>query len=118
MNNKAGLTSEEWDDLRVQIQELFDVTLRYAEVVAKESDRVWDSDRPKFTKLKDTDIDDALLKYQNQLNSFEEERKVAYNQMYERLKSDGFSRVVKIERYVEKLAAAIGADFHVTPEKS
>jgi spore maturation protein CgeB len=114
---RGGLTPQEWKDLQVQIAELFDITLRYAEIVAKESDKVWDRDRPKFVKPKDASVDDALAEYQKRLREFEDERQRAYEKNYSRIKADSFDRVVKIEKYVERLAAAVGVNFSVGPDR-
>lgn len=110
---RGGLTPQEWKDLQMQIAELFDITLRYAEIVAKESDKVWDRDRPKFVKSKDNSVDEALAEYQRRLREFEDERQKAYEKNYSRIKADSFDRVVKIEKYVERLAAAVGVNFSV-----
>ncbi|MFN3385397.1 MAG: hypothetical protein ACK42Y_02280 [Candidatus Thermochlorobacter sp.] len=110
---RGGLTPQEWKDLQIQIAELFDITLRYAEIVAKESDKVWDRDRPKFVKSKENSVDEALAEYQKRLREFEDERQKAYEKNYSRIKADSFDRVVKIEKYVERLAAAVGVSFSV-----
>ncbi len=119
MNNqeRGGLTPEEWKDLQQQIAELFDITIRYTEIVAMESDRIWDKDRPKFVKQRDTNVDAALTAYQKRLKQFEEERSAAYSKNYNKLKADSFDRVAKIEKYVERLAAAVGVNFFVDGEK-
>lgn len=114
---RGGLTPQEWKDLQIQIAELFDITLKYSEIVAKESDKVWDKDRPKFVKRKDVSVDEALAEYQRQLKQFEDERQQAYAKNYSRVKADSFDRVVKIEKYVERLAAAVGVNFSVDPER-
>jgi hypothetical protein len=110
---RGGLTPQEWKDLQVQIAELFDITLRYAEIVAKESDKVWDKDRPKFVKPKDMSVDEALAEYQKRLREFEDERQRAYEKNYNCIKADSFDRVVKIEKYLERLAASVGVNFSV-----
>lgn len=78
---RGGLTPQEWKDLQMQIAELFDITLRYAEIVAKESDKVWDRDRPKFVKSKENSVDEALAEYQKRLREFEDERQKAYEKI-------------------------------------
>ncbi len=111
LQHQASLTADEWRELRTQINELFDITFRYAELVAKESDAIWDRDRPKFYKPASKTIDEAIAEYEVRLAAFEAERKKAYMEMYSKLKADSVDRVAVIEKLVTKLAQAQGVDF-------
>ncbi|MFN3638216.1 MAG: hypothetical protein ACK4XY_07100 [Chloroherpetonaceae bacterium] len=110
-NQQSTLTPEEWRELRTQINELFDITFRYAELVAKEGDAVWDRDRPKFYKPASKTIDEAIAEYEVRLAAFEAERKKAYLEIYTKLKADSVDRVATIEKLVTKLAQQQGVDF-------
>ncbi len=111
LNHLSPLTADEWRELRTQINELFDITFRYAELVAKEGDAIWDRDRPKFYKPASKTIDEAIAEYELRLAAFEAERKKAYLEMYTKLKADSVDRVAIIERLVTKLAQTQGVDF-------
>ncbi len=110
-NQQSTLTAEEWRELRTQINELFDITFRYAELVAKEGDAVWDRDRPKFYKPASKTIDEAIAEYEVRLAAFEAERKKAYLEIYTKLKADSVDRVATIEKLITKLAQQQGIDF-------
>ncbi len=105
------VSTKDWQELRTQINELFDITLRYAQMVAKEGDKVWDRDRPKFTKPANRSIDEAIAEYEARLAEFEEERRRAYIDNYTKLKADSVDRVASIEEIVSKIAAMHGVDF-------
>lgn len=111
LSHQSALTDEEWRELRTQINELFDITFRYAELVAKEGDAVWDRDRPKFYKPASKTIDEAIAEYEVRLAAFEAERKKAYLEIYTKLKADSVDRVAVIEKLVSKLAQSQGVDF-------
>ncbi len=111
LNHLPPLTAEEWRELRTQINELFDITFRYAELVAKEGDAIWDRDRPKFYKPASKTIDEAIAEYEVRLAAFEAERKKAYLEIYTKLKADSVDRVAVIEKLVTKLAQQQGVDF-------
>lgn len=111
-NSTAAIVSaQDWQELRTQINELFDITLRYAQMVAKEGDKIWDRDRPKFKKPSNKSIDEAIAEYEAQLAEFEEERRRAYLDNYTKLKADSVDRVAAIEEIVSKIAAMHGLDF-------
>lgn len=110
-NQQSTLTPDEWRELRTQINELFDITFRYAELVAKEGDAIWDRDRPKFYKPASKTIDEAIAEYEVRLAAFEAERKKAYLEIYTKLKADSVDRVATIEKLVTKLAQQQGIDF-------
>lgn len=110
-NQQSTLTPDEWRELRTQINELFDITFRYAELVAKEGDAIWDRDRPKFYKPASKTIDEAIAEYEVRLAAFEAERKKAYLEIYTKLKADSVDRVAVIEKLVTKLAQQQGVDF-------
>lgn len=107
----TAVNAQDWQELRNQINELFDITLRYAQMVAKEGDKVWDRDRPKFTKPANKSIDAAIAEYEARLAEFEEERRRAYLDNYTKLKADSVDRVAAIEEIVSKIAALHGVDF-------
>lgn len=111
VQHTSPLTVEEWRELRTQINELFDITFRYAELVAKEGDAIWDRDRPKFYKPASKTIDEAIAEYEVRLAAFEAERKKAYLEIYTKLKADSVDRVAIIEKLVSKLAQLQGVDF-------
>ncbi len=111
VQHTSPLTMEEWRELRTQINELFDITFRYAELVAKEGDAIWDRDRPKFYKPASKTIDEAIAEYEVRLAAFEAERKKAYLEIYTKLKADSVDRVAIIEKLVSKLAQLQGVDF-------
>jgi hypothetical protein len=113
LNHLPPLTAGEWRELRTQINELFDITFRYAELVAKEGDAVWDRDRPKFYKPASKTIDEAIAEYEMRLAAFEAERKKSYLEIYTKLKADSVDRVAIIEKLVSKLAQLQGVDFKV-----
>lgn len=106
----SPLTESEWKELRSQINELFDITFRYAEMVAKEGDSTWDRDRPKFYKPTSKNIDEAIAEYEARLAAFEAERKRSYLENYTKLKADSVDRVAVIERLFERLAQVHGFD--------
>ncbi|MCS6988809.1 MAG: hypothetical protein NZM06_04760 [Chloroherpetonaceae bacterium] len=110
-HQQSVLTQDEWKELRTQINELFDITFRYAELVARESDAIWDRDRPKFYKPASKSIDEAIAEYEVRLAAFEAERKKAYLEVYTKLKADSVDRVAIIEKLVTKLAQSQGVDF-------
>jgi len=114
MDKDSILSEKEWLDLRNQVQELFDITLKYTELVAKESDRIWDQDRPNFYKKDHQTVDEALADYQEVLNDFHEDRKRAYLQNFNRVKSDSIDRVAQIEKYLERLSNHVGGCFHLS----
>jgi hypothetical protein len=107
----VAVSTQDWQELRTQINELFDITLRYAQMVAKEGDKIWDRDRPKFTKPANKSIDEAIAEYEARLAEFEEERRRAYIDNYTKLKADSVDRVASIEEIVSKIAAMHGIDF-------
>jgi hypothetical protein len=107
----VAVSTQDWQELRTQINELFDITLRYAQMVAKEGDKIWDRDRPKFTKPANKSIDEAIAEYEARLAEFEEERRRAYMDNYTKLKADSVDRVASIEEIVSKIAAMHGVDF-------
>ncbi|ACF13037.1 hypothetical protein Ctha_0566 [Chloroherpeton thalassium ATCC 35110] len=117
MKTSTILSDSEWHDLRSQIQELFDITLKYTELVARESDRIWDKSRPEFHKKENQSLDDALGVYQEVLNQFHEERKRAYLQTFNRVKADSFDRVSRIEKYLEKISDRIDGSFRASTAK-
>lgn len=100
------LTPDEIKDLRHQLAELYDITLRYVEIVAKADQRNWEADRPKFRRRKGNSLDEALALYQDALDEFEAERKAAYDTLYKLVKADSFDRVAQVERYIDKFLAA------------
>ena len=107
----VAVSTQDWQELRTQINELFDITLRYAQMVAKEGDKIWDRDRPKFTKPANKSIDEAIAEYEARLAEFEEERRRAYMDNYTKLKADSVDRVASIEEIVSKIATMHGVDF-------
>ncbi|MBC8042817.1 MAG: hypothetical protein IAF08_05155 [Rhizobacter sp.] len=103
-----ALTAEEWQDLHTQISELYDITIRYTELISKADNQSWERDRPKFVRKKNQPIDMALSAYQKTLDAFEAERKAAQGDTYKKVKADGFDRVAAIDKYIERLAALTG----------
>lgn len=109
--NTTTVTAQDWQTLRTQINELFDITLRYAQLVAKEGDAIWDRDRPKFYKPAHLSIDEAIAEYEARLAEYEVVRRKAYLDNYTKLKADSVDRVAMIEEIITKIAALHGVDF-------